>query len=98
MHQIEIIGAPVACKEGVKDTWREVAVWTSNKLKSYYGNEVHVLYYDLFDATLPAMPINEPLPIVLVDGIVVSCGGKISVPLIRKKIQELDSGQPLKKQ
>ena len=24
---IQIIGAPIACKDGVKDSWREVARW-----------------------------------------------------------------------
>jgi len=91
MHQVEIIGVPVACKEGLKETWREVTVWAADKLNSIYGNQVCVRYYDLFDPILPAMPSNARLPIVLVDGIVVSSGTKISIPLIRKKIQELDA-------
>ena len=30
---IQIVGAPIACKEGVKDTWREVAGWAEGQLK-----------------------------------------------------------------
>ena len=51
---IQIIGAPIACKEGVKDTWREVAGWAEGQLKARFGDAVQVKYYDLFDARLPA--------------------------------------------
>ena len=90
MHQVEIIGAPVACKEGVKETWREVADWAVAKLTTYFGDKVRVHYYDLFDPTCPKIPLDGQLPVVLIDGMVISCGGKISIPLIRKKIEELD--------
>ena len=93
MHEIEIIGVPVACKKGLKETWREVAEWTTDKLKATYGNRVRVRYYDLFDSNIPVLPTGEPLPIVMIDGILISCGTKISIPLIRRKIQELDSAQ-----
>lgn len=91
MHQVEIIGAPTACKEGLKETWREVADWTAAKLKAYFGDGIRVHYYDLFDPNCPAIPPEGQLPVVLIDGMVISCGGKISIPLIRKKIEELDS-------
>ena len=29
---VHIIGAPVACAEGMKDTWREVAAWAAGQL------------------------------------------------------------------
>ncbi len=89
MHQVDIIGAPVACKEGVKDTWREVAEWTAGQLKARYGDEVKVQYYDLFNPQCPAIPAEGQLPVVIVDGRVISCGGKISIPLIRKTIEGL---------
>ncbi len=91
MHQVEIIGAPVVCKEGLKETWREVSDWTAARLKTYFGDQVRVHYYDLFDPTCPAIPLEGQLPVVFIDGKVISCGGKISIPLIRKKIEELDS-------
>jgi NAD-dependent SIR2 family protein deacetylase len=25
---VVIVGAPIACADGIKDTWREVAAWT----------------------------------------------------------------------
>lgn len=86
---VEIIGAPVACKDGVKETWREVAVWSAGRLQSRYGDHVKVQYYDLFDALCPAIPQEGQLPVVMVDGKVISCGGKISIPLIQKTIETL---------
>lgn len=88
MHQVIIIGAPMACKEGIKETWRDVAEWTAGQLRSRYGEQVKVQYYDLFDPECPAIPAEGQLPVVMVDGQVVSCGGKISIPLIRKTIED----------
>jgi len=87
VHQVVIIGAPVACKEGIKETWREVAEWAAGQLRSRYGEQVKVQYYDLFDPQCPAIPPEGQLPVVMVDGQVISCGGKISIPLIRKTIE-----------
>ncbi len=90
MHQVDIIGAPVACKEGIKETWREVAEWAAGQLRSRFGDQVKVQYYDLFDPQCPAIPPEGQLPVVMVDGQVISCGGKISIPLIRKTIESLN--------
>ena len=87
---VKIIGAPIACQDGVKDTWREVAAWAAVKLKASFNDRIRVDYYDLFDPTCPALLPNAQLPVVMIDDNVISCGGKISVPLIRKKIEELD--------
>jgi hypothetical protein len=89
VHQVEIIGAPVACKDGIKETWREVAEWAAGQLKARFGDQVRVQYYDLFDPQCPAIPPEAQLPVVKIDGMVISCGGKVSVPLIRKKLEEL---------
>ena len=86
---VKIIGAPVACKDGIKDTWREVADWASAQLRSRYGEKVSVQYYDLFDSDCPTLPPDSQLPVVFVDDGLVSSGGKISIPLICKKIEEL---------
>jgi len=86
---VKIIGAPVACKDGIKESWHEVAEWAAGQLRSRYGDQVSVLYFDLFDPDCPMIPPDSQLPVVLVDGIVISSGGKISIPLIRKKIEDL---------
>jgi hypothetical protein len=87
---VQIIGAPIACNEGVKDTWRDVASWAGGQLKARFGDQVRVEYFDLFDPACPPLPPNAQLPLVLVNGDVVSAGGKISVPAIRKRLETLN--------
>jgi hypothetical protein len=86
---VQIIGAPTACKEGVKDSWREVARWAEDQLKRRFGEAVQVRYYDLFDVDCPSMPNEAQLPVVLVNGEATINGGKISIPAIRRKIESL---------
>ena len=86
---VKIVGAPVACKDGIKETWREVAEWAAGQLRSRYGETVRVQYDDLFDADCPTLPPDSQLPVVFVDDLLMSSGGKISIPLIRKKVEEL---------
>ncbi len=86
---VQIIGAPVACAEGVNDSWRDVAAWAATQLHARFGDAVQVDYYDLFDPACPALPPDAQLPLVLVNGEVLSSGGKISVPAIRKRLESL---------
>lgn len=86
---VQIIGAQIACAEGVKDSWRDVAKWAIGQLKGYFGDAVDVRYFDLFDADCPPMPVSAQLPLVMVEGAVVSSGGKISIPAIRRKVEAL---------
>ena len=83
---VQIVGAPIACKEGVKDSWREVSAWAARQLKTYFGETVQVKYYDLFDADCPSVPTGARLPLVLVDHKATISGGKISIPIIRNQI------------
>jgi hypothetical protein len=48
-----------------------------------------VQYYDLFDPDCPTLPPDCQLPVVFVGDGLVSSGGKISIPQIREKIEEL---------
>ena len=43
---VQIVGAPVACKEGVRDTWRETAHWLAGQLVARFGEAVRVEYRD----------------------------------------------------
>jgi len=86
---VYIIGAPVACAQGIKESWREVAAWTEAQLAQRFGSAVQVQYFDLFDPDCPPMPENAQLPLVIVNDQVVSMGGKVSIPAIRKKLEEL---------
>jgi disulfide oxidoreductase YuzD len=86
---VQIIGAPIACKDGVKDTWRQVADWAARQIKARYGDAVCVEYFDLFDPGCPVLPEGSQLPVVMINGEVISNGGKISIPIIRMKIEEV---------
>lgn len=86
---VQIIGAPIACKDGVKLSWRSVAQWVTCQLKGYFDDAVQVKYYDVSDPDCPSMPVGAKLPLVLVNGEVTRHGRKISVPAIRRKIRAL---------
>ena len=81
---IQIIGAPVACAEGVKETWRDLAGWIGGKLRARYGTAVTVTYHDLFDPDCPPLPPDAQLPLVLVNSQLLSSGGKLSLPAINR--------------
>jgi hypothetical protein len=86
---VHIVGAPVACAEGVKDTWRDVAQHAADQLRARFGDSVRVQYFDLFDPGCPALPAGAQLPLVLIEGEVLISGGKISIPAIRQRIEAL---------
>ena len=84
---VQIIGVPIACAEGVKDTWRDVAKHAADQLIARFGDSVQVQYFDLFDPDCPALPAGAQLPLVLLNGEIFSSGGKISMPAIRKRLE-----------
>ena len=86
---VQIVGAPVACAGGVKETWRELAAWAAGQLKARFGEAVRVQYIDLLEANCPPLPLGAQLPLVLVDGEVLSSGGKLSIPAIGRRLEEL---------
>lgn len=92
---VQIIGAPIACAEGVKDAWREVALWADRVLSDRFGDAVQVKYFDLFDPNRPPLPDSAQLPLVIVKGQTVINGGKISIPVIRRKIEALLQKEPV---
>jgi disulfide oxidoreductase YuzD len=86
---IAIVGAPVACADGVKESWRELAEWLAGQIARRYGPAVTVSYYDLFDPDCPLLPASARLLLVLVDGEMLTSGGKISIPTIRQRLTSL---------
>lgn len=86
---VQIIAAPIACEDGIKDTWHEVARWAENQLAGRFGESVRLEYYDLFDPECPPIPTEAQLPLVMVNQDVVISGGKISMPVIRRKVESL---------
>jgi hypothetical protein len=86
---VQIIGAPIAFKDGIKDSWRETAEWAARQIKARYEDTVRVEYFDLFDPGCPALPEGAQLPMILVNGQFVRIGGKIFFPVIRKSLDDL---------
>ncbi len=86
---IHIVASKIACSEGVRDDWRDVAKWLRSKLLVQYPGKVDVKYSDLFDEDCPALPPDSKLPVVMVNNEIFSMGEKISMPLIKKKIESL---------
>lgn len=85
---VQIIGSQIACKDSLKDSWRETAEWTARQIKARYGDTVRVEYFDLFDTGCPPLPEGSQLPVVMINGEVISNGGNISIPAIRKKLDK----------
>jgi hypothetical protein len=86
---VQIVGAPVACAEGVRDTWREVADWIARQLAARFGEAVRVEYLDLFGPNCPPLPTDAQLPVVLINRKVFSSGGKVNGPAICRRIEAL---------
>ena len=81
--------APVACADGVNETWRDTAKHAADRLRARFGEAARLQYFDLFDPACPALPAGAQLPLVMIEGEVLSSGGKISAPAIRKRIEAL---------
>jgi len=78
---IHIVGAlTAACGEGVTDTWRGLSEWTAQQLAARFGSAVHVTYFDLLDPSCPPLPPDAQLPLVLVNGEVLSSGVRFRSP------------------
>jgi hypothetical protein len=58
-------------------------------MTAQYGGQIEVRYYDLFDESKPELPDNAKLPVVMINGSVISQGGKISIPEINKHLKSL---------
>ena len=87
---VHIVGAlTAACGAGVTDTWRELSEYAARQLTTRFGSAVRVAYFDLLDPDCPPLPPGAQSPLALVDGEVLSSGGKISFPDIRKRIEAL---------
>lgn len=95
---VRIFGVPVACASGVTEPWQEVADWVRQQLTGRFGDEqVTVEYYDLFSPEMDRFPEVMALvaagqgqvPLVFVNGELVSSGSKVSVPDIRHRLEAM---------
>jgi len=94
---VRIFGVPMACATGATDTWRKAAGWARQQLTARFGEQVTVEYYDLFSPEMDRFPEVVALvaagqgqvPLVFVDGELLSSGGKVSVPDIRRWLEAI---------
>jgi len=86
---IQITASLIACSQGMRDDWRDLSEWLRSKMAVLYGDQVEVKYYDIFDPDCPSLPPDAKLPVVRINEEILSMGGKISMTLIRKKIESL---------
>ncbi len=93
--RVRIIGVPTAaCGGGVGDAWRATAAWATSQLAARFGDTVRVEYFDLLDPDCPSLPPGAQLPLVSVGDQVLSSGGKISLPAIRRQLEALGAEPP----
>lgn len=85
--RIHMIASQVACAEGTKDAWRELSDWAKGQLIAQFGPAIDFKYFDLFDPDCPELPEGAQLPLILVEDEPVINGGKVSIPVLRKKIE-----------
>jgi disulfide oxidoreductase YuzD len=92
---VRIFGVPLTCATGVTDAWGEVANWARKQLTARFGEQVSVEYYDLFSPQMDRFPEvlalvrggDTAMPLVFVGTDLVSAGGKISLPTIRRRLE-----------
>ncbi len=84
-------------------TWRDATEWVALSLKTRFGDQVRVEYFDLFPVAIDAFPQGMELvardgakpPLVFVGddqghlGELLSAGERISGPAIRKRVEAL---------
>jgi len=94
---VRIFGTPVACKDGIKDAWRSTAAFAGNALRVRFGDQITVEYYDLFSPDMDRFPQvlalvsagRGQVPLVFIGGELLSSGGAISIPDIRRRLEAL---------
>ncbi|MDO9545227.1 MAG: hypothetical protein Q7J07_00560 [Pelolinea sp.] len=85
--EIMIIGSLVACENGPRDNWRKLSKWFASKMTALYGDQVAVKYFDIFDPDCPILPPDAKLPVVKINEEILSMGEKISMKLIRERLE-----------
>lgn len=89
LNVVQIVGAPMACGDGLKEVWRDIAILAQTQLHRRFDGSVRVDYFDLFDPGCPPLPSEAQLPVVLINGQLFSQGDKISIPAIHKQLEVL---------
>jgi len=92
---VHIFGTLTACKEGTTDGWRRTAAFARSALRARFGETVDVEYHDLFSSDMDRFPDvlalvargQGRIPLVFVGNELLSSGGNISIPDIRRRLE-----------
>lgn len=101
---VRVFGVPSAndCDCGTQSTtWREATAWVERSLKAHFGEQIRIEYYDLFGDAVDTFPEVLDLvargeaqpPLVFVGDELLSSGGRISGPAIRRRLEALGLGK-----
>ncbi len=94
---VRVFAVPTANNCGHQEAWRDATEWIARSLKRHFGDQVCVEYYDLFSAAPDEFPEVLELvargeaqpPLVFIGDELLSSGGKISSPAIRRRLEAL---------
>lgn len=100
---VRVFAAPdVSCGHG--PTWSAATSYMGSRLRQRFGDRVVVEHVEIFTArsfefpdVLAAMQGGSPLPIVVVDGRILSEGRKLPEPDIARAVTEALSGMNTRK-
>lgn len=75
-----------------RDAWGQATALIANQLAHRFGAAVRVQYVDFLDPSSPPLAPRAQLRAVLIDLVLFSSGGKLSVPAIAARLELL--GRP----
>lgn len=94
---VRVFGVRTANNCRPQDGWRDATEWVARSLKTRFGDQVRVDYFDLFFDGLEAFPKaidavaqGAQPPLVFIGDELFSSGGKISGPEIRKRLEMVE--------
>ncbi len=100
---VRVFGVRTADACGARDGWREATDWLARSLKTQFGDQVCVEYVDLFCQQADQYPVaidlvssgRETPPMLFVGDELLSSGGKLSGPAVRRRLEALGIGNQL---
>ncbi len=94
---VRVFGVRTANSCGTDEGWRDATAWIARSLQAHFGEQVRVEYHDLFSPEVDAFPnVMDAVargqaqpPLVFVGEQLLSSGGRISGPAIRRRLEAL---------
>lgn len=100
---VQVFAAPdVACP--APQTWSAATAYLRSRLRQRFADRVDVEHVEMFSArsfefpeVLAAIERGAALPVIVVDGRVVSAGGKVSERTVAQAVEAALAGEPIGK-